>query len=220
VNPQYLVGWANNAALSPAEDEIALWGPVDRSAEEREWQLSILNLTSRTEHVIFSIKAHYLDLGGLSWSRDGKKIVFSLPSLDVASVESARYRRNLFTIDVDGSNLSQITSSASDEIWPTWSPDGRYIAFAQGTGEFNRYYLWIMNSDGSCAIQLLEVEGINTPAWSPDGNDIAFEYDGGLYLLDLNNNDILKRMSGLNCGEDGVSTHGVVSQIAARTAGD
>ena len=70
---------------------------------------------------------------------------------------------------------------------PTWSPDGRYIAFASwrdGNGE-----IYVMDSDGSNPRNLTNNSALDvSPSWSPDGRHIAFvsERDGDreIYVMD------------------------------------
>src|SRR5205823_1303782 len=78
---------------------------------------------------------------------------------------------------------------------PSWSPDGRRIAYAaasdgcsQGVG------IWMMRSDGSQKTPLVESPDEFTdyasPAWSPDGQRIVFAKParsgfGPLFVLDL-----------------------------------
>jgi Tol biopolymer transport system component len=189
--------WANNAALSPAGNQIALWGPVDRQAKEPIWKILVLDLSTLREQVIYEVKAKYIDLKGLSWSRDGRKIAFSIPTAASSSASRAWY--NIYAIDADGRNLQQVTSGANaDAIAPTWSPNGQFIAYTQGN-EFRQAFLWVANADGSCPVQLLDNVGVNSPAWSPDGRYIAFEYDWGLYTLDLQSEVIAQRLNGLDC---------------------
>lgn len=215
--PQFVTGWANNAAVSPTGEQIALWGPLDRLADEREWKLSVLDIYNSKEDIIFRIRADIIHLRGLSWSADGQNIAFAMKVIETSpechfngsssdincssddKSSEVRLWYNIYTIDADGSNLKQITNNTDvDSMSATWSPDGRYIAYVQGT-EFRGGYLWVMKADGSCAAQLLEVVGINTPAWSPDGTHIAFDYDWGLYLLDLNNPHFVERVRDLDC---------------------
>src|SRR5438309_6027948 len=58
---------------------------------------------------------------------------------------------------------------------PTWSPDGKRLAFAsKRTGHFE---IWVMNADGSGQTQLTKTDvaiANDGPAWSPDGRKIAF----------------------------------------------
>lgn len=189
--------WANNAALSPAGNQIALWGPVDWQAKEPIWKISVLDLSTLREQVVYEVKAKYIDLKGLSWSRDGRKIAFSIPTATSSSTSRAWY--NIYTIEPDGGNLQQVTSGTNaDAIAPTWSPNGQSIAYTQGS-EFRQAFLWVANTDGSCAVQLLDSVGVNSPAWSPDGKFIVFEYDWGLYSLDLQSDAIAQRLNNLHC---------------------
>ncbi|WP_291159253.1 S41 family peptidase [Gemmatimonas sp. UBA7669] len=85
----------------------------------------------------------------------------------------------------DVRNLSQ--SSASAEIAPLWSPDGRSVAyFSDASGE---YQLVIVPQDGLGArrsIALPEPSRPYSPAWSPDGKTIAYQDSHfALWLIDV-----------------------------------
>ena len=70
---------------------------------------------------------------------------------------------DIFTMAVDGSDLRQLTDTATTEIDPTWSPDGRQIAFT-GQGDDNKWNIYAMNEDGSGRTQLTFNSGYY-PAW-------------------------------------------------------
>src|ERR1700732_3001118 len=62
---------------------------------------------------------------------------------------------------------------------PTWSPDGKSIAFISNMSGRNN--LWIVSADGGWPVQLTVSDQRQTaPAWSPDGKWIAYQsdYDG------------------------------------------
>lgn len=66
---------------------------------------------------------------------------------------------NLFLVNSDGSNFRNITNSKSNDLLPTWSPDGKKIAFASDRGKglgksiisegISSNAVYVMNSDGS-----------------------------------------------------------------------
>jgi len=74
----------------------------------------------------------------------------------------------------DGSNPIQLTTEADNAV-PTWSPDGKRLAFAsKRTGHSE---IWVMNADGSDQTQLTKTDvaiANDGPAWSQDGRKIAF----------------------------------------------
>ena len=68
-----------------------------------------------------------MDAGTPSWSPDGSRIAFS--SLDHAVIDRPS---QVFLIDPDGSNLTQLTSGrTAASFWPAWSPDGSTIVFTR-----------------------------------------------------------------------------------------
>lgn len=76
---------------------------------------------------------------------------------------------DIFLIKPDGSDLRQITTSLSQELQPSWSPDGSQIVFTKD-GQ-----LTIMNADGS-NVRIITTGVLNAyPAWSPNDPKIAFQ---------------------------------------------
>jgi DNA-binding SARP family transcriptional activator len=111
-------------------------------------------------------------IGRLSWSPDGKQIVFNAGPMFVTTPQEAQ---KLYIIDADGSDLRQITSDNASDVEPVWSPDGQWIAFNRD-GE-----LWIVRPDGSEAQVLFGEAGkpcVGDLMWSPDGQQIAFVGNG------------------------------------------
>jgi TolB protein len=81
---------------------------------------------------------------------------------------------DVWTINVDGTRLTQLTDSPAYEFDPSWSPDGARIAFrTERSGETE---IWLMNADGTDQHRL--TAGLS-PAWSPDGSLIAFAGPSG-----------------------------------------
>lgn len=90
-----------------------------------------------------------------------------------AGVESGA-ESTLYVLDPSNGESRRLTS-AIDSWQPSWSPDGRLLAFIGAMkGEDN--YLFVMNADGSDLRRL--VRAGSTGAWSPDGSKIAYAHRG------------------------------------------
>ena len=70
----------------------------------------------------------------------------------------------IYVMNVDGSGTRRLTSNRSDDYFPSWSADGKYILFTSDrNGETSQLY--IMNADGTGQKELLsDTEGDNTHA--------------------------------------------------------
>src|SRR5205823_3715330 len=82
----------------------------------------------------------------------------------------------LVVMRLDGSSERILTRRTLDYT-PSWSPDGRRIAFTrvrERKGEFE-YDVWTMKADGTG--QRLLTRDAQYPSWSPDGSRIAVASD-------------------------------------------
>lgn len=98
---------------------------------------------------------------------------------------------DIYTIALDGGQLTRLTTDAAQEAQPTWSPDGARIAYVSNRSGIGQ--IWVMQADGTNPVQLTNIPaGADQPKWSPDGSWLAFvAYTGAgegndrreLYLL-------------------------------------
>lgn len=93
--------------------------------------------------------------GAPDWSPDGTKVVFM--SCRDGSCE-------LYTMNADGSNETEVPNTGSNEQDPVWSPDGSKILFHR-SGD-----LYLVNPDGTGETNITNTPGISElfPAWQPD----------------------------------------------------
>jgi Tol biopolymer transport system component/imidazolonepropionase-like amidohydrolase len=82
----------------------------------------------------------------------------------------------LWTLPADGGQATAITDIFLDARQPSWSPDGRRLAFQAYRD--STWQIWVVNADGS---ELKPVTASayddREPVWSPDGSRIAFSSD-------------------------------------------
>ena len=108
-----------------------------------------------------------------------------LPDGRIIYASSHGSQHDIYRIDADGSNVTQLTTTDMfSEPDPSLSPDGTKIVFARGPD------IWVMNADGTGATNLTNFgtgESGGWPQFGPDGSKIVFQYA-------LNNNSDLMTM--------------------------
>ena len=100
-------------------------------------------------------------------SPDGKQILFT------SRRKGDGFR--VYVMDLDGRNTRELTTNANPigYVYPSWSPDGRKIAFTDSTG--GGLEIFVVDADGKNNKQLTKLGGMSTySAWSPDGKTITF----------------------------------------------
>lgn len=90
------------------------------------------------------------------WSPDGSRLAIAL---------ATGYDIDIFVVGRDGSSPTNLTNSGAYDMFPTWSPDGRQIAFVS---DRDICPSWIPAEPGTC-----------------DGTDATPPNGGYLYLLDV-----------------------------------
>jgi len=175
---EYDVKWPSIGPGTNGQGEIVFVNGAD---------LYLLDLRTMRERMVevtipeesLDIRTRTVDASPLltNWnpSPDGKQI----------AVEA---RGDIWTIPV-GSGLPRNLTGASRAVErdPSWSPDGRWLAyFSDASGE---YELMIAASDGSGTSRQLTHLGIGfryRPVWSPDARRIAFsDSTGSIYVYTL-----------------------------------
>jgi TolB protein len=137
-----------------------------------------------------------------NWSKDGSKVIF------ISNKDTTKM--NIYTINVNASNLQNITNSNVVNNWgAALSPNGQKIVYYASVG--GNVQIFVINTDGTNKTQLTNFTGSfsivsGDPVWSPDGNYIAFvsnkdkptNQDGyDLYIMKANGTNV-QRLTNIN----------------------
>lgn len=124
---------------------------------------------------------------------------------------------NIYAMNSDGSDLRRLTHQGGLATYPTWSSDGRQIAYeCTGRG----WDICVMNADGDNQQNITHDEAIDfreapwdfTPSWHPDGDRIAFRRlireteETHIYVINIDDGQIEKRIE--NAGNPRFSPDG------------
>jgi dipeptidyl aminopeptidase/acylaminoacyl peptidase len=145
------------------------------------------------------------DGGPLSWTADGRSIVFS-------SNRSPQWERDpidseVFALDVASGALTQLTNRDGPDSEPVVSPDGKLIAYTGFDDKelgYQNSYLYVMDRNGQNRRTLTGSldRAVESPTWAADGRSIYVSYDDrgtrkvARVGLDGNVRDVAEGLSG------------------------
>jgi len=103
----------------------------------------------------------------------------------IAFVSTGSGKKEIYTCDFDGYSPTRLTYNDSISLFPSWSSDGKYLAYTSYKG--GKPDIYIRNL-GDKRESVIAQEGINiSPAWAPDRPELAatmsFSGDQEIYLL-------------------------------------
>jgi Tol biopolymer transport system component len=117
---------------------------------------------------------------GAAWSPDGRTIAFGATQFapDGKGGMAATGQR-IYLIDPAGGVQDALTDSALRAQFPSWSPDGRTIAFhGSRSGAARAPEIFVVDAGGGGLRQLTDNDWADArPDWSPDGRLLAFQSD-------------------------------------------
>jgi Tol biopolymer transport system component len=131
------------------------WKRVDGSGEEEP-------LLNRSDHA---------QIG--SWTADGKRLAFMALNPDTGLGD-------LWVLSEE-SEASPVAVTPFDEQEPSFSPDGRFIAFASDESGRDEIYVQLYGISGGK--RPISKNGGREPVWSRDGSEIFYRQNGALMVV-------------------------------------
>lgn len=173
-------GYDAEATVSPKGDKIVFTS--DRSGDLELWTMDIDGKNQK--QITFGLGYD----GGAFFSPDGKKLVFraSRPQTEEEIKEYkdllkdnlvAPTNMEIYTCNMDGSDLKKITNLGKANWAPYFHPSGQKIIFSSNHQSQRGYdfQLYMINLDGSGLERLTEESIFNAfPMFSPDGKKLVF----------------------------------------------
>jgi len=117
------------------------------------------------------------------WSPDGSKIVCTSTEGRLM-VGYGPDTSNLYLIDVETKNTIALTVGPGLKRLPTWSPDGKRIAYLGGA-QFGSSHLFILPSAGGDPVRIapqLDRNIFSAFAWGPDSQSLVTSFQDGVSL--------------------------------------
>jgi Tol biopolymer transport system component len=124
----------------------------------------ILLVDARTGDIVRQINVNSSG-EACEWSPDGKRIAYT-------HLNGSYF--DIWVMNADGSDQTQLTDTPWHDDLGQWSPDGSQLSFTSPTSNgFND--IWVMNADGSDQTRITSFAESESPgAWLPDGR-IVFD---------------------------------------------
>jgi dipeptidyl aminopeptidase/acylaminoacyl peptidase len=211
---------------SPADEENAAWSPdgkriafVERSTNHFSGQLFVAEFDPNTgrfkdePRLLYAAKE---DRGG-GWSIRRPEWTPDNKSLAIVLQDSGWDK--IYLLSANGGEPHAITSGESEDAAPTFSPDGKHLAFVSNLNHPEERHIWIANADGSRPHQLAQVSaGVESdPIWSPDGHQIYFLHNDAfdpsslaVAAIDSDNAHLVIRTQPINFSNTGLAQPEVV----------
>jgi dipeptidyl aminopeptidase/acylaminoacyl peptidase len=129
-----------------------------------------LNLKLESDIMTPEVLWSFGRLGDVQISPDKTKLLYGV---SYYSKEQNKGNRELYTMNVDGTNKTRLTNSVGGEYNAVWAKNGEKIVFL--SAESGSMQLWIMNADGTDKGEISEIEGgITGFKFSPDFSKIFY----------------------------------------------
>lgn len=136
------------------------------------------NSTSSAEYIVNQIKSH----------KAASAVAAALLMIVASVLAFFAFRASMLSpveLPPTQRTLTQLTFGSGFQSEPTWSPDGRYVAYSSETD--GNLDIWVQQVTGGNPVQITRSAAPDwQPDWSPDGSNIVFRSErdtGGIFTV-------------------------------------
>ncbi|MGD8817070.1 MAG: protein kinase, partial [Acidobacteriota bacterium] len=119
------------------------------------------------EHQVTTVDSELIVPG--SFSPDGHRLSY----YQRTSQGNSDSLWEISTVDLDDGTIQSLVETSGPSGWPTFSPDGRWIAYM--STESARAEVFVRDAGGGSGKWQVSTEGGNFPRWAADGSMLYFE---------------------------------------------
>lgn len=144
---------ATTPAWSPNGREIAYTDRLDLDQQRSTIRIFAMNVDGTAKRLVTGLGSHP------AWAPDGSKLAY------IAYESRLSETGHIAVVNANGSSPHRISTSSEAEAAPAWSPRGRLIAFARGSGPGSSIVTVL--PDGTGERTVIRGRGAVDPAWRP-----------------------------------------------------
>lgn len=194
INIGSVTGEGHRNVVSPDGSVIASL----TNLEGPRWSLALLDTVQWQRTEIFEFQGAFPTL---AWSPDGHTLAYGAIS---EGREPEFNNSELFLLDVTTLETQQLTDNDYRDDSPSFSPDGKQLAYTSSADGFNRLY--ILDIATKASRRVTDQAFGYVPVWSPDGQQIAFssnheEFHNQVYMINTDGTN-LRRVSFTTATDD------------------
>jgi serine/threonine-protein kinase len=110
-----------------------------------------------------------------SWSADGKTVAFVEVQSDATF--------DIALLDTRSGRVTSFLNSQYSEMYPEFSPDGRWMAYT--SDESNRQEVYVRPFPGPGMKQQVSSEGGSEPLWARNGKQLFYQWEDQVWVVDV-----------------------------------